>query len=177
MNLYWQSRNTRMMDLIRAAIRDNHSRRVIVLTGSEHKYFFDREFLKGRDAELIDLATLLPLKKLPLDPAVTTFLEEDDDSPYFEKGYPQDGIFGDKLLPLVHGPDMDVFPEKIPAANITRAAKVLDRWTAANPQSDARLYEEAWLDFLREHHHSRGAAVDSIISLDVPGFQTPELRE
>lgn len=153
-NLYYQSRNTRMMDLIRKAIGDHHSRRAIVLTGGEHKHFFDLEFSKDRAYESIDFESLLPLKKQPLEPAVVKFLEDDDDSPYYAHGFPEDvdANFGGKLVPIVHGPDMDIFPEKIPPKNIDRAAKVLLRWKAARPESDRQVFEGAWLDFLREDY-------------------------
>jgi hypothetical protein len=153
-NLYYQTRNTRMMDLIRNAIGDHHSRRVIVLTGSEHKHFFDLEFSKNHAFEFVDFASLLPLKKQPLERAVVKFLEEDDDSPYYAEGFPEDidANFRGKLVPIVHGPDMDVFPENIPPKNIERAAKVLARWKAARPESDRQVFEWAWLDFLREDY-------------------------
>jgi tetratricopeptide (TPR) repeat protein len=153
-NLYYQTRNTRMMDLIRNAVSEHHSRRVIVLTGSEHKHFFDLEFSKDRAVELVDFVGLLPLKKPPLEPAIVKFLEEDNDSPYYAKGFPEDidANFRDKLVPIVHGPDMDVFPENIPPKNIERAAKVLSRWKAARPESDWQVFEWAWLDFLREDY-------------------------
>jgi tetratricopeptide (TPR) repeat protein len=60
--------------------------------------------------------------------------------------------FGDKLVPIVHGADMDVFPENIPPKNIARAAKVLSRWRAARPESDRQVFEGAWLDFLHEDY-------------------------
>ena len=163
-NLYYQTRNARMMELIRNAVSGHHSRRVIVLTGAEHKHFFDLEFLKDRAYESVDFASLLPLKKQPLEPAVVKFLGEDDDSPYYAKGYPEDvnANFRDKLVPIVHGSDMDVFPEIIPPKNIERAAKVLSRWKAATPESDWQTFEGAWLDFLREDY---GRAVDKYLGL------------
>jgi hypothetical protein len=163
-NLYYQTRNTRMMELIRKAIEDHHSRRAIILTGSEHKHFFDTEFSKDRAIELVGFESLLPLKKMPLEAAVLKFLDEDEDSPYYEPGFPADidDNFRNKLVPLVHGPDMDVFPETIPAANIEKASKVLSRWKTAKPESDGQTFESAWLDFLREDY---GQASDKYLIL------------
>jgi tetratricopeptide (TPR) repeat protein len=163
-NLYYQTRNTHMMELIRKAIEDHHSRKVMVLTGSEHKHFFDAEFSKNRDVELVDFESLLPLGKKPLETAVLKFLDDDDDSPYYEPGFPADinDNFRNRLLPLVHGPDMDVFPETIPPANMEKASKVLARWKAAKSESDGQTFEGAWLDFLREDY---GQAVDKYLIL------------
>jgi tetratricopeptide (TPR) repeat protein len=149
-NLHYLTRNNHMMELIGKAIRDNSSHRVIVLTGSEHKHFFDREFQKNPEVETLDIEGLLPLQAGPLEPVMAKFLEEDDDLAYFEPGFPRDldTYYGDKLVPLVHGPDMDVFPGTIPAANIERAGKVLERWRSSRPESDQQTHERAWYEFL-----------------------------
>jgi hypothetical protein len=134
-NLHYLTRNNHMMELTWSAIRENSSHRVIVLTGSEHKHVFDREFRKNPDVETFELDGLLPLQRGALEPAIAKFLDEDDDLAYFEPGFPRDldTYYADKLVPLVHGPDMDVYPGKIPAGNIERAGKVLER---------------AWMEFL-----------------------------
>ncbi len=178
-NLYYQTRNTRMMELIRKAAADHHSGKAIVLTGSEHKHFFDAEFSKDRDVELVDFESLLPLGKRPLEAAVLKFLDDGDDGPYYEPGFPADidDNFRNKLLPLVHGPDMDIFPETIPAANTATASKVLARWKAAKPESDGQTFEGAWLDFVREDY---GRAVDQYLLLtrriEEGKIQDPYLR-
>jgi tetratricopeptide (TPR) repeat protein len=153
-NLHYQTRNDRMMQLIEKAIRDHHSHRVIVLTGSEHKHFFDREFRKTAGFATLDFEGLLPLEEVKLEPTILRFLDEDDDSPYYEKGYPADpdANFHNKLTPIVHGPDMDVFPDTIPQSNIVRAGKILNRWKALRPESDTLTHEQAWMDFLRGNY-------------------------
>ncbi|MGD0781860.1 MAG: tetratricopeptide repeat protein, partial [Candidatus Aminicenantales bacterium] len=130
----------------------------------EHKHFFDAEFSKSRDVDLVDFESLLPLGKKPLEAAVLKFLDDDDDSPYYGPGFPADvdENYRSKLVPLVHGPDMDVFPETIPPANIGKASKVLARWKAAKPESDGQTFEGAWLDFLREDY---GRAADQYLIL------------
>ncbi len=149
-NLHYLSRNNHMMELISSAMRENSSRRVIVLTGSEHKHFFDREFRKKTEVETLDLDGLLPLKVGPLEPAMAKFLDEDDDLAYFEPGFPKDldTYYADKLVPLVHGRNMDVFPGRIPPANIERAEKVFERWESSRPESDQQIHERAWMEFL-----------------------------
>ncbi|MGO9227776.1 MAG: tetratricopeptide repeat protein [Bryobacteraceae bacterium] len=150
MNLHYLTRNNHMMELILGAIRKYSSRRAIVLTGSEHKHFFDREFRKDADVETLELEGLLPLKAGPLEPAIAKFLDEDDDLAYFEPSSvsDMDVYYAGKLLPLVHGPDMDVFPGRIPAANIERAGKVLERWRISRPESDQQVFEQGWNEFL-----------------------------
>lgn len=149
-NLHYLSRNNHMMALIGSAIRENSSHRVIVLTGSEHKHFFDREFRKNPDVETLDLDGILPLQAGPLEPPMAKFLDEDDDLAYFEPGFPKDldTYYAQKLGPLVHGQDMDVYPGTIPAANIERAGKVLERWRRSRSQSDQLIHEQGWNEFL-----------------------------
>ncbi|HVN77674.1 MAG TPA: hypothetical protein VMW38_01620 [Terriglobia bacterium] len=153
-NLHYQTRNNRMMQLIWSAIKDHSSRKVIVLTGGEHKHFFDREFKKNPDIQPIDFDSLLPLSKPDPGPDTQKFLYEDEDLLYYEKGYPQDLdlYYHYKLIPLVHGPKMDFHPEIIPPANVERAGKVLNRWKESIPQSDGALFDEGWLSFLREDY-------------------------
>jgi tetratricopeptide (TPR) repeat protein len=122
---------------------------VIVLAGSEHKHFFDLEFRKRPDVETLILDSILPLRTEPLEPAIARFLEEDDDLAYFEpRLLDADAYYEEKLLHLVHGPDMDVFPGTIAAANIERAGRLLDRWRSAGPESDSQIFERGWAVFL-----------------------------
>jgi tetratricopeptide (TPR) repeat protein len=153
-NLHYLTRNNRMMGLIWSAIGDNSSRKVIVLTGGEHKHFFDREFRKNPDIETIEFESLLPLKKPTLDLVTRKFLDEDEDLSYYEKGYPKDLdlYYRFKLVPLIHGKNMDVHPETILPANIELAGKVLNRWKESIRQSDGADFDEGWVSFLRENY-------------------------
>jgi tetratricopeptide (TPR) repeat protein len=149
-NLHYLARNNHMMELILSAVREHSSRRVIVLTGSEHKHFFDREFRKNPDIETPELDGRLPLQAGPLEPLIAKFLDEDDDLAYFEPGFPRDLdiYYAEKLVPLVHGPDMDVYPGTIPAVNIERAGKVIKRWRGSRPESEPQIFERGWNEFL-----------------------------
>ena len=146
-NLHYLSRNTHMMELIRRAMGQYPSRRVIVFAGSEHKHFFDRELRQRPDVETLDLDSLLPVQAGPLEPAIAKFLNEDDDLAYFEPGF-LDGYYEEKLLHLVHGPDMDVLPDKVPVPNIERARKLIEQWTSREPESDQQVFERGWINFL-----------------------------
>ena len=158
-NLHYLTRNKHMMELIWNAVRENSSRRVIVLTGSEHKSFFDNEFRKNPEVEAIDFGSILPLKTVKFVPSIARFLDEDDDLSYFQKGYPRDldAYYREKLIPLVHGPDMDTYPARVPPANIKLAGKILMRWKSSVAASDAQTFEWSWYKFL--NHDYSGAVV------------------
>lgn len=158
-NLHYLTRNKHMMELIWNAIRENSSHRVIVLTGNEHKAFFDKGLRKNPEIQVVDFDSILPLKTGKLDPSITRFLDDDDDLAYFQKGYPKDldGYYSRKLIPLVHGPDMDTYPARVPPANIKLAGKILMRWKSALPTSDRETYEWGWYRFLNQDY--AGAAV------------------
>lgn len=156
-NLHYVTRNTHMVNLIWNAIRDNSSHRVIVLTGSEHKHFFDRELEKNPEVRVVDFDNILPLRTVKLPPSITRFLDEDDDLAYFQKGYPKDldAYYFEKLTPLVHGPNMDVYPATVPPANIKLADMFLARWKSAVPSSNVETFEWGWYKFLNQDY--RGA--------------------
>jgi tetratricopeptide (TPR) repeat protein len=178
-NLYYQTRNGRMMELIRNALHDHPGRRTIVLTGSEHKHFFDRELRRDASVARVDFAGLLPLREASLDPPVAKFLDEDDDAPYYAPGYPLDpeAAFRNKLTSLVHGPDMDVFPDSVPAANIERAGKILERWRSSRPESDGLNHESAWLNFLRgDYPRAVGEYLELAAKIDGGRVADPWLR-
>ena len=153
-NLHYLTRNKHMMDLISNAIRENSSHRVIVLTGSEHKSFFDDEFRKNPEVDTLDFDSILPLKTLKFTPSIAQFLDEDDDLQYFQKGYPKglDAYYREKLIPLVHGPDMDTYPAKVPPANIKLAGKILMRWKSSVAASDGQTFEWSWYKFLNQDY-------------------------
>jgi len=82
------------------------------------------------------------------------FLFEDDDLAYYEPGFPKDmdAYYAQKLIPLVHGPNMDVYPGRIPLANLEIAGKDLERWRSTRPESDQQLHERAWFQFLHGNY-------------------------
>jgi tetratricopeptide (TPR) repeat protein len=47
---------------------------------------------------------------------------------------------------------MDVFPGRIPAGNIERAVKVVERWRSTGPESDQQIHERAWMQFLHGNY-------------------------
>src|SRR5208283_5238491 len=119
-----------MLALIHSVIRDNPGRKIIVLTGGEHKHYFDNVFRKDSTLTLVQLSNILPLENMESDPAIKSYFDDLNDLPYYEKGYPLDmnDYYRSKLIPVIHGPNMDEFPETVPVNNILKAEKVLNRW-------------------------------------------------
>ena len=150
MNLHYQSRNQHMLDRVLAALKERPVPKVVVLTGCEHKHFFDRAFRENANLSVVDFASLLPLKEAKFSPAVRDLLEEGNDLPYFESGYPRDlnRYYDLKLVDLLHGPNMDFHPETIPQANVFKAEKVLSRWRSQFPGSGQLSMNLAWYAFL-----------------------------
>ncbi len=150
MNLHYQSRNEEMVQLILAAVKQKPVRKVVVLTGAEHKHFFDRALQATENMSVVDFSSLLPLKAARPGRALREFLEEDNDLPYFEPGYPSDldRHFDLQLVGLLHGPDMDFHPETIPPVNIFKAEAVMSRWQSKFPGSYRLRVNLAWYAFL-----------------------------
>ncbi len=153
-NLFYVTRNDSMMALIRSAIYENRGRRIIVLTGAEHKHYFDRALAHNPDVALVEFSSILPLTRTEADPAIRAYLDESNDLPYYEKGYPEDvnDYYRTKLIPLIHGPDMDFNPDIVPAKNIQIAEKVIGRWKRDPiPSSASEIidFELGWLHFLK----------------------------
>lgn len=150
LNLYYESRNRRMMDQAWEVIRRFPGRRVALLTGTEHKHYFDRDLGSRDGVQLIRLEDLLPLTTAPLDPSVEAFLLEENDLPYYLEGFPEDTTryYSGKVTNLIHGPNMDWRPEIIPTRNIEVAGLVLARWRASQAESPRLLLDEGWQHFL-----------------------------
>lgn len=155
--LYYRTRNDSMMALVLSAISDNPGRKVIVLTGCEHKHYFDRALVHNRKVSVVDFSSILPLRNNPFDPQIKSYFDESDDLPYYEKGYPQDmnEYYRSILAPLIHGADMDFNPAIVPARNIRKAEKVINRWrkdSSSSAVSDITEFELGWLNFLKSDY-------------------------
>lgn len=158
-NLYYVTRSEKMLALIDTALGGRRGGRVIVLTGAEHKHYFDRALARRDDVRVVNFSSLLPLGDPPLAPAVAAFLDEGDDQPYFDAqalaSMDMDGYYSGRLRWLLHAPDMDMFPGKVPDANLLPADKIVERWSKVAPDSPRLLFNRAWLAFLRgEFEHA-----------------------
>lgn len=180
MNLYYRTRNDRMLDLIRDAIRENRGRKVIVLTGAEHKHYFDRALAMESGVALVTLSLILPLEPVTMDPAVEAYLTENRAAGYYDISSSEglDLYYAGALTSLVHGPDMDFDPGTVPAENIAKARLILDEWQATMPDSPLLHFNLGWLHLLQsapaaalEHFEKAAAGLDGVVPYHQDGVR------
>ncbi|MDD3737797.1 MAG: DUF5694 domain-containing protein [Lentimicrobiaceae bacterium] len=154
MNLYSELRNAKMMELINKAISENEGKRVIVLTGAEHKYYFDIAFSKQKGVKLINFKELLPLKTIALTSNLTEFIDRDLAKGYYDVSNASsvDIMYQGALVPLVHGMGMDYDPAIIPAENVEKANSIIAEWESISSKSTVLQFEKAWIKFLEEDY-------------------------
>ncbi len=170
MNLFYKTRNDKMMDLIKQALAENSGRRIVVLTGAEHKHYFDRALTGLPGVEVSNLADILPLHPAPPDPSIARFVADNLAKGYFDESEPGgvDMLYMGALMPLVHGPNMDFFPEKIPLQNLPKAKALIAEWHSASPNSVLTRYEAGWVDFLAAEYRPAITHFENILDrLDV----------
>jgi tetratricopeptide (TPR) repeat protein len=164
MNLSYRTRNDKMMEMIRKAVDENPGRRVCVLTGAEHKHYFDRAVATLPGVKVVKLAEILPLRPSPLGKNVEGFLKDNLARGYFDDSTPAgvDELYLGALVPLLHGMGMDGAPETIPAENLPKARPLLDEWRSRNPGSTLLQFELAWVDFLASDYRRAIARLEKI---------------
>lgn len=152
--LYYKSRNDSMMTRIQYAVGVNPGSKVIVLTGSEHKHYFDNVLEQNPDVSVIEFQSILPIEKNKPDSVITAYLDEGNDLLYYETGYPRNinDYYRAKLIPLIHGGGMDEYPENVPSNNIIKAEKIIERWrsdTTSNAVPDNIAFELGLISFIK----------------------------
>ncbi len=150
MNLSYRMRNDKMMEMIRKAMDENPGRRVVVLTGAEHKHYFDRALATLPGVELVKLEDILPLRFTSPGENIARFLKDNLACGYFDASTPAgvDQLYHGAFVPLVHGMGMDGAPESIPPANLPKTKPLFAEWRDRNPDSALLQFELAWVDFL-----------------------------
>lgn len=82
-----------------------------------------------------------------------------------------------RLLPLMHGPDMDALPRRIPRANVGQASAILDEWAASGSRSVALDFERGWLALVEgrpaDAIRHLSAVLPRVGSLPNPTFSVP----
>ena len=153
-HLFYQTRNQQMFGLIRRAIDENKGKRIIVVTGSEHKLFFDEKLADEGDVRLVTFESILPLEPAEIDKEIADFLSTNLARLYFDESTDEgiDNLYHGALTPLVHGPDMDQDPEIVPAENVEKAWPLLDSWQKKNPNSALLNFELGWYFFLKSSY-------------------------
>lgn len=167
MNLYYQTRNNKMLELINNAVAENKNKRIIVLTGAEHKHYFDIELTKRTDLELIKFKDILPLKEEKPSKNITDFIEKNLARNYYDVSDSKENIdmmYQGALISLIHGLGMDNDPSIIPDTNIQQAKVILDEWKSDYPNSAYLQFEIAWVEFLDGNYKESAAILETIAS-------------
>jgi tetratricopeptide (TPR) repeat protein len=155
LKLYSEKRNAEMMALIDSAITKNQGKRILVLTGAEHKYYFDRVLSQRQDVILVDFEKILPLKEIALSKNISDFIEMNLARGYYDiadVSSMETLLYHTALTPLLHGRNMDFKPDIIPVENIGKAQQILAEWEEYNPNSFALQFEKAWIKFLEKDY-------------------------
>ncbi len=165
MNLYSEQRNKEMLALIDSAIRENRGKRIIVLTGAEHKYYFDDAFSKREDVNLVIFEKIQALQKTAMSKNLSDYLEYGLAKGYydFSDSSSVDNLYSGALLPLVHGMNMDAEPHIIPTENIEKAQLIIAEWEQVHPNSVIFLFEKAWVEFLAKDYRAAVKTSESIV--------------
>ncbi len=174
--MYMQTRNERMVELIQIEIKKHKANRVIILTGGEHKHFFDQHLASVEGNEIISPLDLNISSNSNYSSLITNLIEKNEYESYYSDEYLNNPkkFFSDKLVPLLHGPNMDFEPHSIPAANIAQAGRILNNWSKKDSTSMVYKSELAWYCFLTGNYEdaiSRYKEIDS--ECDVPSHENP----
>lgn len=164
MNLSYETRNSNMLELINDAIKEHKGKRIIVLTGAEHKHYFDVALSKQEDLKVVDFNEILPLKKVQTTPNISDFLEKKLARGYYDVSDSSsiDLQYQGALIDLLHGLGMDQNPDIITSENIEKAKPIIDEWEEQNPQSVYLQFEKAWIAFLKGEYASAAKISENI---------------
>lgn len=167
MNLSYITRNDKMLELINNAVAENKNKRIVILTGAEHKHYFDIELSKRTDLKLVALKDILPLKEEKPGKNITDFIEKNLARNYYNVSGSKENIdmmYQGAVISLIHGPGMDHDPSIIPDANIGKAKAILKEWKSDYPNSAYLQFETAWIEFLEGNYKQSAAILESIAS-------------
>ena len=149
-NLNYLTRNQNMLNHINKAIGENKGKKIVILTGIEHKHFFDNALSKQSNISLINFDDILPLPTTEIDTEIVELIATGNSKKYynFETTAGIEGYYSSAVSVLLHGPNMDFTPEIIPEENIKKAKILLDEWKQTNPKSILLQFELGWCNFL-----------------------------
>lgn len=156
-NLSAISRNKMMAQRINEAIKKYKAKRVVVLTGGEHKSFIDDYLKENPQIEVLSACSILPLN----DYKLSNLMENLNASQYFTKA--DSAAYEDYYSTMVTGTLMKKhmtpsFSEEA-YGNLSSILKALLKWEKDVPTSVAVKYEMAWYYFLtKEYDKSIGYA-------------------
>lgn len=164
MNLSYETRNKKMLEFIDAAIADNKGKKIIVLTGAEHKHYFDDKLSERTDIQLITFNNILPLKEGTPENNLIDFIGKNLAKGYYEVTDSEsiDMMYQGSLISLTHGLGMDSDPSIIPIENVKQAEDIISQWKIENPKSAYLCFEAAWTDFLKGNYEGSVAQLKKI---------------
>ena len=153
-NLYYKTRNNKMLLNINNVIKKHQWEKIIVLTGAEHKHYFDEHLLLNKNISVVDFKSILPLRETIIDSEISLYFKENKAWRYFNTNTAQgrDSYYLAQLTQYVHGPNMDAKPEIIPEKNISKMKEILEEWQNKYPESIGLLFEWAWYNFLKGNY-------------------------
>jgi len=109
MNLHYQSRNDSMVNNIYDAIEKNRGKKIMVLTGAEHKHYFDRALGNKTNIEIINFKNLNIQSRPIKNEAVKKYITFGDPSVYLGDISLDERFYHIRagMVPLIHGMNMD----------------------------------------------------------------------
>lgn len=163
-NLYYKSRNNKMMELIASALAENKDKRVVTLTGCEHKHYFDAALSEIEGVDVVEFESILPLQTIKESDNIKDFLDLGIASGYYtsDDSSAIDMTYRTPLVPLLHGMGMDDDPSTISAESIDKAKVIIERWEEHSPNSVMLKFEKGWLEFLQEDYEKAAQTLGSI---------------
>jgi len=150
--------------LIKNAMSENAGKRIIILTGAEHKHYFDIALAKVSNAKLVNIKNILPLEAYSPNANMSSFLKENLAYGYFDESTPEgvDQLYSAALMPLIHGMGMDFDPNIIPSENLQKAKSIIDKWNSLRPGSAFVQFETAWVEFLSSDYENAAVRLEKI---------------
>jgi tetratricopeptide (TPR) repeat protein len=164
-NLYYQTRNDSMVARIKKAIEKHRGEKIIVLTGAEHKHYFDREFDKDKSI-IVHQLNDFEIKESPLTTkAVKQYIAFGDPSVYFENSTLQDRFhqIQRRMTPIIHGMGMDFNPYIIPEENIKTGAERLKELETKFGHLPDYKFEKGWISFLQGNYEESIRLMNEVI--------------
>jgi tetratricopeptide (TPR) repeat protein len=149
-NLHYITRNENMLKLIAGVIDKNQGKKIIILTGAEHKHYFDEKLRMSDKIRVRDIMDILPLSNPDESSEKIDTSNPKSMETYFDVFNKNNlvELYIAQLTPILHGPSMDLMPETIPRDNIVKAELIINEIKDRFKDSTILKYEMGWLNLL-----------------------------
>lgn len=172
-NLHYITRNRQMLNLIKEGIQKHNGKRIIVLTGCEHKSFLEDSLRMNKDFNVLTIENIKPLIK-------------SDQKEYWTKMRPDmyytsidssktEDYYSALGLPFFHGMRMDLDISIINLQNLPRIEIILKNWQRDSPNSVKLLYDWAWYYFLNNEYDN--AIKYATLYLDTKKYESTNFKD